>query len=66
MFQPPVHAILMKDLYDIITSDIVIAKIDIEGYECKVSNCIECEVQNHKLQYNMYIIKYKLLLCCMF
>ena len=27
----------MKDLYDIITSDIVIAKIDIEGYECKVS-----------------------------
>ena len=36
MLQPPVHAILMKDLYDIITSDIVIAKIDIEGYECKV------------------------------
>ena len=44
MLQPPVHAILMKDLYDIITSDIVIAKIDIEGYECKVSNYSECEV----------------------
>ena len=36
LFQPPLHAILVKDVFQIITSDIVIAKIDIEGYECKV------------------------------
>ena len=34
--QPPLHAILVKDVFQIISSDIVIAKIDIEGYECKV------------------------------
>ena len=35
MFQPPLKSIKLEDIFDHIASDIVILKIDVEGYECK-------------------------------
>ena len=34
-FQPPLSSIKLEDVIKYIESDIVILKIDIEGYECK-------------------------------
>ena len=34
-FQPPLKSVKLEDIINYINSDIVILKIDIEGYECK-------------------------------
>ena len=34
-FQPPVKSVRLEDIFDVIESNIVIMKMDIEGYECK-------------------------------
>ena len=34
--QPPVKSIRVEDVFEAIEADIIIMKIDIEGYECKV------------------------------
>ena len=34
-FQPPVRSVRLEDIFDVIESNIVIMKMDIEGYECK-------------------------------
>ena len=34
-FQPPLKSIILEDVINYAKSDIVILKIDIEGYECK-------------------------------
>ena len=36
--QPPVKSIRVEDVFEAIEADIIIMKIDIEGYECKVIN----------------------------
>ena len=38
ILQPPVESVKLRDILDIIPSRTVILKIDIEGYECKVTN----------------------------
>ena len=38
ILQPPVESVKLRDILDIIPSQTVILKIDIEGYECKVTN----------------------------
>ena len=35
LFQPPLNSIKLEDIINYIASDIIILKIDIEGYECK-------------------------------
>ena len=35
-FQPPVKSIRVEDIFKAVDSDIIVMKIDIEGYECKV------------------------------
>ncbi len=35
LFQPPLDSIKLEDIINYIDSEIVIIKIDIEGYECK-------------------------------
>ena len=35
--QPPVKSIRVEDIFKAIESDIIVMKIDIEGYECKVT-----------------------------
>ena len=37
LFQPPLNSLKLEDIINYIQSDIVILKIDVEGYECKVS-----------------------------
>ena len=34
--QPPVQSVRVEDILEVIDADIIIMKIDIEGYECKV------------------------------
>ena len=34
-FQPPLKSIKLEDIINYINSEIIILKIDIEGYECK-------------------------------
>ena len=41
-FQPPIKSIKMEDVLKVIDADIIIMKIDIEGYECKV--CISITI----------------------
>ena len=36
VLQPPVKSIRVEDVFAAIEADIIIMKIDIEGYECKV------------------------------
>ena len=43
-FQPPIKSIKMEDVLKVIDADIIIMKIDIEGYECKV--CISITIKN--------------------
>ena len=38
VLQPPVKSIRVEDVFEAIEADIIIMKIDIEGYECKVIN----------------------------
>ena len=33
---PPVKSIRVEDIFKAIDSDVIVMKIDIEGYECKV------------------------------
>ena len=35
-FQPPIKSVKVEDVLKVIDADIIIMKIDIEGYECKV------------------------------
>ena len=35
-FQPPIKSVKVEDVLKVIDEDIIIMKIDIEGYECKV------------------------------
>lgn len=37
VLQPPVKSIRVEDIFKAIESDIIVMKIDIEGYECKVT-----------------------------
>ena len=51
--QPPVQSVRVEDILEAIDADIIIMKIDIEGYECKV------DIISHTLQYKLqkhYII----------
>ena len=34
--QPPIKSLKVEDVLKVIDADIIIMKIDIEGYECKV------------------------------
>ena len=36
-YQPPIESVKLRDILDIIPSKTIILKIDIEGYECKVT-----------------------------
>ena len=36
--QPPIKSVKVADVLKVIDEDIIIMKIDIEGYECKVCN----------------------------
>ena len=40
--QPPIKSVKVEDVLKVIDEDIIIMKIDIEGYECKV--CISTEI----------------------
>ena len=40
--QPPIKSVKVEDVLKVIDADIIIMKIDIEGYECKV--CISTEI----------------------
>ena len=33
--QPPLQSVLLRDILDSIESEMIILKIDVEGYECK-------------------------------
>ena len=35
IFQPPLNSIKLEDIINYVESDVVVLKIDIEGYECK-------------------------------
>ena len=35
-FQPPVKSIRVEDIFKVIDTEIIVMKIDIETYECKV------------------------------
>ena len=44
--QPPVQSVRVEDILEVIDADIIIMKIDIEGYECKV--CRYNHITSHK------------------
>ena len=45
--QPPVQSVRVEDILEVIDADIIIMKIDIEGYECKV------DIISFTLQYKL-------------
>ena len=47
--QPPVQSVRVEDILEAIDADIIIMKIDIEGYECKVDIISSTFIQ-YKLQ----------------
>ena len=37
--QPPVESTRVEDVLSVVDADTIVMKIDVEGYECKVSTC---------------------------